>query len=39
MIDDGLLPQPDTPEQYAAANAEDQKTWGAIVKKLGLKAE
>jgi tripartite-type tricarboxylate transporter receptor subunit TctC len=39
MLDDGLVPQPDTPEQYAAANAEDQKTWGGVVRKLGLKAE
>jgi tripartite-type tricarboxylate transporter receptor subunit TctC len=39
MLDDGLIPQPDTPEEYAAANAEDQKLWGGSVRKLGLKAE
>jgi tripartite-type tricarboxylate transporter receptor subunit TctC len=39
MLDDGLIPQPDTPEEYAAANAEDQKIWGGAVRKLGLKVE
>jgi tripartite-type tricarboxylate transporter receptor subunit TctC len=39
MLDDGLIPQPDTPEEYAAANAEDQKLWGGTVRKLGLKVD
>jgi tripartite-type tricarboxylate transporter receptor subunit TctC len=39
MLDDGLMPQPDTPEDYAAANAVDKKVWGGIVRKLGLKVE
>jgi tripartite-type tricarboxylate transporter receptor subunit TctC len=39
MIDDGLAPQPDTPEEYAASIASDHVLWGGIVKKLGLKAE
>lgn len=39
MVDDGLDPQSDTPEQYKQAILDEQKTWGAIVKKLGLKAE
>lgn len=39
MTDDGLDPQPDTPEQYKQAILAEQKVWGAIVKKLGLRAE
>jgi tripartite-type tricarboxylate transporter receptor subunit TctC len=39
IIDDGAMPLPDSPEDYAAAIVEDQKTWGGIVRKLGLKVE
>jgi tripartite-type tricarboxylate transporter receptor subunit TctC len=39
LIDDGATPVPDAPEDYAAAIANDQKTWGAIVKKLGLRVQ
>ena len=39
MIDDGMAPQPDTPEEYAASIASDRVVWGGIVKKLGLKAD
>jgi tripartite-type tricarboxylate transporter receptor subunit TctC len=39
LIEDGATPQPDSPEDYGAAIASDQKTWGGIVKKLGLKVE
>ena len=39
MLDDGLTPRPDSPEDYAAANAADKKLWGGIVRKLGLKVE
>lgn len=39
MSDDGLEPQPDTPQQYRTAIVEEQKIWGSIVKKLGLRAE
>lgn len=39
ILDDGATPQPDSPEDYAAAIASDQKTWGGIVKKLGLRVD
>jgi len=39
MRSDGLEPRPDTPPQYGAAIMEEQKVWGALVKKLGLRAE
>ncbi|HEY0569006.1 MAG TPA: tripartite tricarboxylate transporter substrate-binding protein [Xanthobacteraceae bacterium] len=39
LIEDGATPQPDSPEDYGAAIASDQRTWGGIVKKLGLKVE
>jgi tripartite-type tricarboxylate transporter receptor subunit TctC len=39
MNDDGLAPQPDSPEQYRAAIVEEQRLWGGIVRKLGLRAE
>ncbi len=39
MSDDGLNPQPDTPAQYRNAIVDEQRVWGAIVKKLGLRAE
>lgn len=37
ILEDGATPRPDTPEEYGAAIASDQKTWGGIVKKLGLR--
>jgi tripartite-type tricarboxylate transporter receptor subunit TctC len=39
IIDDGATPRPDTPEEYGAAIAADQKAWGGIVRKLGLRVE
>ena len=39
IIADGATPRPGTPEDYGAAIANDQKTWGGIVKKLGLRVE
>ena len=39
LLDDGAVPAPDTPEQYETAIMEDQKVWGGIVKKLGLRVE
>jgi tripartite-type tricarboxylate transporter receptor subunit TctC len=39
MGGDGLSPRPDTPGQYKAAIMEEQRVWGAVVKKLGLRAE
>jgi tripartite-type tricarboxylate transporter receptor subunit TctC len=39
LRDDGATPAPDSPEDYGAAIAADQKTWGAIVKKLGLRVQ
>ncbi len=39
ILDDGATPRPDTPEEYAAAIAADQKAWGGIVRKLGLRVE
>lgn len=36
LIDDGAIPAPDSPDEYAAAIASDQKAWGGIVRKLGL---
>jgi tripartite-type tricarboxylate transporter receptor subunit TctC len=39
IVEDGATPRPDSPEDYAAAIAEDQKTWGGIVRKLGLKVD
>lgn len=37
ILEDGATPRPDTPEEYGAAIARDQKTWGGIVRKLGLR--
>ena len=39
IIDDGAVARPDSPEEYGVAIATDQKTWGGIVKKLGLRVE
>jgi tripartite-type tricarboxylate transporter receptor subunit TctC len=39
IIDDGGTPQPDSPDEYAAAIMSDQQTWGGIVRKLGLRVE
>jgi tripartite-type tricarboxylate transporter receptor subunit TctC len=39
ILDDGALARSDTPEDYGAAIARDQETWGGIVKKLGLRVE
>jgi tripartite-type tricarboxylate transporter receptor subunit TctC len=39
ILEDGATPAPDSPEDYGAAIANDQKTWGGIVKKLGLRVD
>lgn len=39
IVDVGAVPQSSTPEQYGKMIAEDQKSWGATVRKLGLTAE
>jgi tripartite-type tricarboxylate transporter receptor subunit TctC len=39
LTDDGMIPRPGSPEDYAAAALVDQKVWGGLVKRLGLKAE
>lgn len=39
LIDDGAAPAADSPEDYGAAIARDQQTWGAIVRKLGLRVQ
>jgi tripartite-type tricarboxylate transporter receptor subunit TctC len=39
LTDDGMIPQPGSPEDYAAAILADQKLWGGLVKRLGMKAE
>jgi len=39
ILEDGATPAPDSPEDYGVAIANDQKTWGGIVKKLGLRVD
>jgi tripartite-type tricarboxylate transporter receptor subunit TctC len=39
ILDDGAVVRSDSPEDYGAAIVEDQKTWGGIVKKLGLRVD
>ena len=39
IVDDGATPQPDSPEDYAAAIEQDRVLWGGIVRKLGLRVE
>jgi tripartite-type tricarboxylate transporter receptor subunit TctC len=39
ILDDGALARSDSPEDYGVAIANDQKTWGGIVKKLGLRVD
>lgn len=39
LSEDGATPRPDSPEEYAAAIASDQATWGTIVRKLGLRVD
>ena len=39
IMDDGATPRPDSPEEYGKAIAQDQKTWGGIVRKLGLRVD
>ena len=36
---DGAVPEPGTPEEYAAAIDADEKKWAPIVKSLNLKFE
>ncbi len=36
ILEVGAVPLATTPEEYTALAAEDQKSWGTIVKKLGL---
>ncbi len=36
---DGGDPMPSTPEEYAADIASEDKKWGALIRKLGLKVE
>jgi tripartite-type tricarboxylate transporter receptor subunit TctC len=39
ILDDGAVPRPDSPEDYAAAIEQDRTLWGGIVRKLGLRVE
>jgi len=39
LATEGAEPMPGTPEAYAADVATDEKKWGGLVKKLGLKVE
>lgn len=39
LATEGAEPMPGTPEAYAADVAQDEKKWGGLVKKLGLKVE
>ena len=39
LTTEGAEPLPGTPEAYAADVAGDEKKWGGLVKKLGLKVE
>jgi tripartite-type tricarboxylate transporter receptor subunit TctC len=39
IMDDGATPRPDSPADYGVAIANDQKTWGGIVRKLGLRVD
>ena len=39
LATEGAEPMPGTPDAYAADVAQDEKKWGGLVKKLGLKIE
>lgn len=39
ILEVGAAPLASTPEEYTTQAAADQKLWGSIVKKLGLRVE
>ena len=39
LLQEGSVPTPGTPEDYAANMQREESKWAALIKKLGLKFE